>query len=92
MFVTGWFFLTGPPLKMSLDWPPPNLLGLAPPPNFSKCWNHAQVLRLAPPCFEKVLSMETGPHPLKPNQRLKFAGDQMERCIHCVSSTPHVED
>ena len=25
------FFLTGPPLKMSLDWPPPNLLGLAPP-------------------------------------------------------------
>ena len=24
-------FLTGPPLKMSLDWPPPNLLGLAPP-------------------------------------------------------------
>ena len=25
-------FLTGPPLKMSLDWPPPNLLGLAPPP------------------------------------------------------------
>ena len=61
-------------------------------PNFSKCWNHAQVLRLAPPCFEKVLSMETGPHPLKPNQRLKFAGDQMERCIHCVSSTPHVED
>ena len=38
-------FLTGPPLKMSLDWPPPNLLGLAPPPNFSKCWNHAQVLR-----------------------------------------------
>ena len=24
-------FLTGTPLKMSLDWPPPNLLGLAPP-------------------------------------------------------------
>ena len=24
-------FLTGPPLKMSLDCPPPNLLGLAPP-------------------------------------------------------------
>ena len=24
-------FLTGPPLKMSLDWPPPNLLGLGPP-------------------------------------------------------------
>ena len=24
------FFLTGPPLKMSLDWPPANLLGLAP--------------------------------------------------------------
>ena len=24
-------FLTGPPLKISLDWPPPNLLGLAPP-------------------------------------------------------------
>ena len=29
-FSTG-CFLTGPPLKMSLDWPPPNLLGLAPP-------------------------------------------------------------
>ena len=28
---TGWFFLTSPPLKMSLDWPPPNLLELAPP-------------------------------------------------------------
>ena len=27
-------FLTGPPLKMSLDWPPPDLLGLAPPLNF----------------------------------------------------------
>ena len=27
-------FLTGTPLKMSLDWPPPNLLGLAPPLNF----------------------------------------------------------
>ena len=27
-------FLTGPPLKISLDWPPPNLLGLAPPLNF----------------------------------------------------------
>ena len=22
---TGWFFLTGPPLKMSLDWPPPKM-------------------------------------------------------------------
>ena len=28
------FFLTGPPLKISLDWPPPNLLGVAPPLNF----------------------------------------------------------
>ena len=27
-------FLTGPPLKMSLDWPPPKLLGLPPPLNF----------------------------------------------------------
>ena len=27
-------FLTGPPLKMSLDWPPLNLLELAPPHNF----------------------------------------------------------
>ena len=38
-------FLTGPPLKMSLDWPPPNLLGLPPPPNFSKCWNHIHFAR-----------------------------------------------
>ena len=37
-------FLTGPPLTMSLDWPPPNLLGLA-PPNFSKCWNHIHFAR-----------------------------------------------
>ena len=33
------FFLTGPPLKMSLDWPP------------------QKMPRLAPPYFEKVLSM-----------------------------------
>ena len=39
---------------------PPKFAWTGPPPNFSKCWNHAQVLRLAPPCFEKVLSMETG--------------------------------
>ena len=32
-------FLTGPPLKISLDWPPPNFLGLA-PPKFSWRWNH----------------------------------------------------
>ena len=31
-------FLTGTPLKMSLDWPPPNLLGLAPPLNFLSVW------------------------------------------------------
>ena len=33
MVITSYrvIFLTGPPLKMSLDWPPPNLLGLAPP-------------------------------------------------------------
>ena len=34
-------FLTGPPLKMSLDWPPPNLLGLAPP----KWCNHIHFAR-----------------------------------------------
>ena len=28
---TGWFFLTGPPLKMSLDWPPPKMPWQAPP-------------------------------------------------------------
>ena len=28
---TGWFFLTGPPLKMSLDWPPQKMPRLAPP-------------------------------------------------------------
>ena len=28
-----------------LDWPPPNLLGLAPPPKFSKCWNHIHFAR-----------------------------------------------
>ena len=28
---TGWFFLTGPPLKISLDWPPQKMLRLAPP-------------------------------------------------------------
>ena len=38
------FFLTGPPLKMSLDWPPINLLGLA-PPKFSKCLNHIHFAR-----------------------------------------------
>ena len=27
-----------------LDWPPPNLLGLA-PPKFSKCWNHIHFAR-----------------------------------------------
>ena len=27
---TGWSFLTGRPLKMSLDWPPPKIPGLAP--------------------------------------------------------------
>ena len=37
-------FLTGPPLTMSLDWPSPNLLGLA-PPNFSKCFNHKPFAR-----------------------------------------------
>ena len=37
-------FLIGPPLKMSLDWPPPNLLGLA-PPKFSKCWSHIHFAR-----------------------------------------------
>ena len=39
---------------------PPKFDWTGPPPNFSKCWNHAQVLRLAPPCFEKVLSVEVG--------------------------------
>ena len=29
-FPKGLFFLTGPPPEMSLDWPPVNLLGLAP--------------------------------------------------------------
>ena len=38
-------FLTGPPLKISLDWPPPNLLGLAPPPKFPKCLNHIHFAR-----------------------------------------------
>ena len=28
---TGWFFLTGPPLKMSLDWPPPKNASTGPP-------------------------------------------------------------
>ena len=90
-YIQGDFFNWPSPENVS-RLAPPKFAWTGPPPNFSKCWNHAQVLRLAPPCFEKVLSMETGPHPLKPNQRLKFAGDQMERCIHCVSSTPHVED
>ena len=90
-YIQGDFFNWPSPENVS-RLAPPKFAWTGPPPNFSKCWNHAQVLRLAPPCFEKVLSMETGPHPLKPNQRLKFAGDQMERCIHFVSSTPHVED
>ena len=33
--IQGVFFNWASPL----DWPPPNLLGLA-PPKFSKCWNH----------------------------------------------------
>ena len=37
-------FLTGTPLKMSLDWPPPKLLGLA-PPIFSLCCNHIHYAR-----------------------------------------------
>ena len=38
-------FLTGPPLKMSLDWPPPpNLLGLG-PPKFSWRLNHIHFAR-----------------------------------------------
>ena len=37
-------FLTGPPLKMSLDWPPPKLLGLA-PPKFSLCCNQTHYAR-----------------------------------------------
>ena len=32
---TGWFFLTGPPLKMCLDWPPQKMPRL-PPPCFGK--------------------------------------------------------
>ena len=43
--IQGGFFLSGPPLKMSLDWPPPNLFGLPPPINFSKCWNHIHFAR-----------------------------------------------
>ena len=34
-------FLTGPPLTMSINWPPQNLLGLAPP----NCWNHIHFAR-----------------------------------------------
>ena len=38
--VQGVFFNWASPL----DWPPPNLLGLA-PPKFSKCWNHIHFAR-----------------------------------------------
>ena len=37
-------FLTGPPLKMSPDWPPQICLDW-PPPKFSKCWNHIHFAR-----------------------------------------------
>ena len=48
-------FLTGPPRTMSLYWPPPNLLGLA-PPNLSKCWNHIHFAR-----YLDVFDHEGGP-------------------------------
>ena len=38
--IQGVFFTGVPPL----DWPPPNLLGLA-PPKLSKCWNHIHFAR-----------------------------------------------
>ena len=38
---TGCFFFNW---ASPLDWPPPNLLGLA-PPKFSKCWNHIHFAR-----------------------------------------------
>ena len=34
-------FLTGPPLKMSLDWPPPKFAWTGPPLN----WNHIHFAR-----------------------------------------------
>ena len=37
-------FLTGPPLRMSLDWPPPKMPRLAPPKS-CKYENHIGVLR-----------------------------------------------
>ena len=40
---------------MSLYWPPPNLLGLA-PPNFSRCWNHIHFAR-----YFDVFDHEGGP-------------------------------
>ena len=33
---TGWFYLTGPPLKLSLDWPHEKIPQLPPPPSALK--------------------------------------------------------
>ena len=44
IFIYRVIFLTGPPLRMSLDWPPPKMPRLAPPKS-CKYENHIKVLR-----------------------------------------------